>query len=242
MVALTDAVTRPRSLATTTSRLLASLAFLAAIGFAPGAAVEVPLTRASFERALQEGRSCKRPKSTGPYLVVKKGTEPFLAAVLGDLIEEFGDVKVSDSYVKVLLTTPYTRVKRAACLTALFGAPFDEAALWETARTSSTVTLQVETWTSTTITKPDAAENVEKYGVSAPTTVRESGPGVIGAALRRGEDRNAPLIQPVSEVALEYEFPASALQGEGPFYLVIGIDTPDKQVTVKLKKSVLEKP
>jgi hypothetical protein len=64
------------------TRLFGSIPLLLALGIAQVGAVEVPLSRASFERAVEEGRSCKRMEDSDAYVILKRGTEPVLAALL----------------------------------------------------------------------------------------------------------------------------------------------------------------
>lgn len=220
------------------------VAFLAAVlvsGVAPASAVEAPLSRPSFERAVEEGRSCKRIDTSGPYVIVKRGTEPFLASLLDDLLETYLAEEVSDSFVTVRLGTPYTRVRQAACEAKLFGEPFDAQAAWESARASATVTLTIETKTVSKPTLPMTVDMEEKYGTE-PVTLLSAGPVPVEVALRRGERDGATIVPPVRELGFEYEFPASALQGEGPFFLIVHTEAPDGQAALKLRPSVLRKP
>jgi hypothetical protein len=221
------------------SRLLGSLPFLVALGIAPDAAVEVPLSRASFERALEEGRSCKRIETSSPYIIVKSGSEPWLATIVDDLIESVVSDVVSDSYVTVRLATPYTRVRSAACQANLYGSAFDEAAAWEAARSAETVGFELLTSTLSRTHPPLTVETEDRYGTE-PTSVRSAGPRVAGVTLRRGEGDEAELV-PAVDTGLEYVVPASALQGAGPFFLVVRTEAPEGRLTLKLKQSVLGK-
>ena len=221
-------------------RLLAGIPLLVALGIAPAGAIEAPLSRASFERAIEEGHACRKPAKAGPY-VVKRGADPVLATVLDDLFEAALEEEVSDSYVTLRLATPYTRVRLAACQARLYGGPLDVEALWDSARTWTTVTLDIDTKTISRPTLPMSADAEAKYG-PVPSTRKEAGPWVAAAALRRGEGDGAVLVPSLGECNAQCEFPAAALQGEGPFFLVLRTADPDAPIVLKLKSSLLRKP
>jgi hypothetical protein len=67
-------------------------------------------------------------------------------------------------------------------------------------------------------------ETTDRYGTE-PTTVQSVGPRVAGVALRRGEGDKAALV-PAVDTGLEYVIPASALQGAGPFFLLVRTEAP----------------
>src|SRR5262245_28719920 len=216
-----------------TAGLLACAPVLAALGIAPAAAVESPLSRAAFERAVEQGRSCKNFKKVGPYVVVKRGTEPLVATIFDDLMQHYFDDEITQSFVTIRLDTPFTRARRAACDAMLLNGPFDEVAAWEKAGTSGIVTIYVETRTLST-KNDDLSRANQAYGVP-PETERKEGPRVIGVALRRGEGDGASLVEPISVgIGTEYEFPATALQGKGPFFLIIRTEAPEGQLTMRL--------
>jgi len=212
-------------------------------GAAPACAAEVPLSRASFDRALAEGGRCKR-LSDGDYVVLrKKSTEPVLAAAIeATLAELFQNDTIDLSFVTVRLRTPYTEVTRKACEARLTNGPLDVEELWSTVQAATTVSLMVETKTSSTANDWSAREDEATLGVP-PTTTQLPGPKVTEVSLRRGADRSGPVTQPVSLVGgAEYVFPATALQGEGPFYALVHAEEPRLRLELKLKRSVLARP
>jgi len=223
------------------SRLFGSIPLLLALGSVQVGAAEVPLSRASFERAVEEGRSCKRLETSDAYVILKRGTEPVLAALLEHLLEWFTGDTVSDSFVTVRLSTPYTLVRWSACLAKLQGSPFDAEAAWETARTASTVAFQFETKTIVQTHPPLTVATADRYGTE-PATVQEAGPRVAEASLRRGEGENATILRAVESAGVESVFPAAALQGSGPLFLVLRTEAPEGRITLKLKPSLLRKP
>jgi len=79
-----------------------------------------------------------------------------------------------------------------------------------------------------------------KYGMS-PDQAVTGGPRVKRVALRRGNDRHAPVVDPLPGDSSAYEFPAEAMQGKGPFYAIIETASPLDR-TVKLKRSALAEP
>src|SRR5262245_35720151 len=217
------------------------LAVILACAIAPVRAVEAPLSRASFDRAVKEGLSCKRIDKAAPYVIVKRGTEPFLATMLDDLFESTLGEEVSDSFVTVRLAPPYTRVRQAACEAKQFGEAFDAEAAWESARASATVTLTIETKTFSEPTLPMTVDMQDKYGTEPVTWQQFAGPLPVALTVRRGEGNGATVVPPVKELGLEYEFPASALQGAGPLFLLIQTEK-DGPMTLKLRPSALRKP
>ena len=223
-----------------TRRLPAGLVLIFTLAGAPAGAVEAPLSRASFERAIEEGRSCRRIEKAGPY-IIKRGKEPPLAALFDRLLQAFLAEEISDSFVTVHLATPYTRVRQAACMAKLYGTPFDEDAAWDSARTTSTVGLDFLTTTFSQPTLPMTVDAEGRYG-TIPGTLRSPGSPVIHAALQRGEGDGAILIPAEEKSPLEYVFPAAALQGRGPFFVVLQTEAPDGKVVLKLKPSLLKEP
>jgi hypothetical protein len=162
--------------------------------------------------------------------------------VVDALIQSYVSQEISQSFVTIRLATPYTRVMRAACRGKLLGEPIDAAALWEIARASTTVSLWVETATNSTKNDRESLDDQARYGLP-PDTTRTSGPRVIGLALRRGDDRGAALVQPISGGGgVEFEFPATALQGKGPFYAIVRTEEPEMRMDLKLKRSALKQP
>jgi hypothetical protein len=219
---------------------LAGIPLVLAFAIAPCAAVEAPLSRAAFDRAIEEGRSCRGTKKEGFY-VVKKGTAPLLEQILVAVIQSFVADETSESFVTLRLATPYTRVRLAACQAKLFGGSFDAEAAWASARTSATVTIQIETKTVSKPTRPLTADAEEKYGLT-PGSPESGGPFVTGVALRRGEGEGATTVGPLGECNLQCEFPATALHGEGPFFLVLRTADSDRPIVLQLKPSLLRRP
>lgn len=209
-------------------------------GAVPALAVEAPLSRASFDRALEEGDRCHRFSDIKAYVVVKKSTESVLAATLDALLDSYLSDTIDQSFVTVRLTTPYLQVAWKACEAHLTGGPLDVEELWITVQASSTVTLQVETKTSSTANDWSARHDQAEFGVP-PTTSRLPGPVVADVTLKRGEE--GPVVRPVSVLGgLVYEFPAAALQGEGPFFALVHTEEPRLDLVLKLKRSVLARP
>jgi hypothetical protein len=209
-------------------------------GPVPIHAVEVPLSRASFDRALEEGSRCRRYSDVTSYVVVRKGTESVLAAALEGVFQELFDDSIDQSFVTVRLATPYIQVAWKACEARLTGSPLDVEGLWNTIQASSTVTLEVQTRTSSTPNDAEARYDKEVLGIP-PTASRLPGPGVTDVTLRRGAE--GPVVQPVSVLAgVSHEFPATALQGEGPFFVLVRTEEPPLDLVLKLKRSALAKP
>jgi len=60
-------------------------------------------------------------------------------------------------------------------------------------------------------------------------------------AIQRGQDRDATRVEPLSVIGgAEYLFPATALQGEGPFHVLIRTD--QSELRLKLKRPALADP
>ena len=209
---------------------------LLAVGQA--AALEVPLSRTSFERALREGRACESFHDMGPHVVARKSLEGVAQAIVNNAIES---PDTSYSFVIVRLETPYTRVRWLACQANLLGRPLDEEDLWRTVQGSATVSLLVETEALHTKNELVPLDDRLKDGL-APDPVRTGGPRVQRVALRRGNDRHAVVVDPIPGDGVAYDFPAEALQGKGPFYAIIGTMTPPLERTLKLKRSALAEP
>ncbi|HET8946957.1 MAG TPA: hypothetical protein VFQ07_08235 [Candidatus Polarisedimenticolia bacterium] len=157
------------------------------------------------------------------YVVVKKATESVLAAALEGVLQSYLSDTIDQSFVTVRLATPYLQVAWKACEARLTGSPLDVEGLWSTIQAASTVTLQVETKTSSTANDWSARHEKATSGVPPPTS--------------------GPVVRPVSVLGgVEYEFPATALQGEGPFYALVHAEEPRLDLVLKLKRSVLAKP
>jgi len=95
-----------RRLLRSKTAIVPPLLLLLAVGQA--AALEVPLSRASFERALKEGGACESSHNMGPYFVARKRFEGMAQAIVDTAIELHD---TSYSFVTVRLETPYTRVR-----------------------------------------------------------------------------------------------------------------------------------
>ena len=226
------------------ARTMAVMSLLAAvIAAAPAQAVESPLSRASFDRAVAEGRACERLDAQGTYLVARQPASGVMAAVIEDLLQRTLDDAITTSYVTVLLTTPYTEARRAACEAKLFGGAFDVEALWSRLQALSTVWIRVETRgtyeCNTTVSCDAAGEPNGPPALPQPVP----GPHVESVVLRRGKDVDAVTIPSLQADGMDgYLFPATALQGNGPFYAVIHTTAPADPLTVKLKRSVVKRP
>jgi hypothetical protein len=211
-------------------------------GIGPVLALEVPLSRASFESALREGGACKRFDARWDYVVFHRSAEPLLAYVVDNLLQSALEQEITDTFVRVRLATPYTRVRMAACEAKQFGRPLDAQALWEDARTATTISLVVEMSTFSKKNDRESLDDQARYGVP-PDTATVRGPQAKSVAIQRGHDRNATRVEPLSVTGgTGYLFPATALQGEGPFYLLIRTDVRDERLTLKLKHSALGHP
>jgi hypothetical protein len=212
------------------------------LGIGSAQAVEVPLSRASFDRALEEGRRCTRLDDAGAYFAVKKRTESFLATILENVAQSYLDNEITQVLVTVRLSTPYTRARRAACEASLLGQPLDEGELWQTVAESTTVSIWVETETVSTKNDRASLEDQAEYHWP-PETVHASGPRVRRVDLRRGKAPGAGIVLPVSGGGgVEEDFPATALQGRGPFYAIIHTEAPSPDLVLKLKPAVLTEP
>jgi hypothetical protein len=229
---------RERSMRRSFRRKTVSLPLLFVLGTGTAMALEAPLSRASFERALAEGRACESTRSVGPYLVAK-ATLGGVAQSMMDNALEYPDTTYL--VVTVRLETPYLRVRRLACQARLGGPPLDEAELWKAIRNSPTVSLWVETQTTHTANGSLPADVQLERGLTSDE-VRTGGPRVQRVSLRRGSDRDAATVEPVSEGGVAYDFPAEALQGKGPFYILVHTESPSIDQTLKLKPSALAKP
>src|SRR2546428_3676916 len=103
---------RPRGRGSSMSRLLRTKAaifpglLLLVVG--QTVALEAPLSRGSFQRALKEGRACKSFHDIGPYVAARKSLEGVAQAIVNNAIESPDN---SYSFVTVRLETPYTRVR-----------------------------------------------------------------------------------------------------------------------------------
>jgi len=201
-------------------------------------ALEAPLSRGSFQRALKEGRACKSFHDIGPYVAARKSLEGVAQAIVNNAIES---PDTSYSFVTVRLETPYTRVRWLACQANLLGRPLDEEDLWGAVQGSATVSLLVGTEGLHTTNEVVPLDDRLKDGV-APDPVRTGGARVERVSLRRGNDRRAVVVDPIAEDGVAYDFPAEALQGKGPFYAIIGTVSPSLDRTLKLKRSALAQP
>lgn len=216
---------------------MAFLSVLLLLEVGQAGAVEVPLSHASFERALGEGRACESIRDMDPPIAAKASLEGVAQAIVNNAIA-YPDS--SYNFVTVRLDTPYARVRRLACQAKLSGGPLDEDEIWRAVKDSATISLWVVT--ESMQTKNDIpVEDQLKHGLPEET-VRTGGPRVERVALRLGKDRHAVVIDPISEGAAAYDFPADALQGRGPFYVIIHTVSPDMDRTLKLKRSALEEP
>lgn len=212
------------------------------LGIGSARAVEVPLSRASFDRALEEGRRCTRLGDAGAYVAVEKRPESFLATILESVAQSFLDNEINQVLVTVRLSTPYTRARRTACESTILGQPFDAGELWQAAAASTTVSIWVETETVSTKNDRASQEDQAEYHVP-PETVHAPGPGVRRVELRRGKVPGAGIVTPVSGGGgVEEVFPATALQGRGPFYAIIHTEAPSPDLVLKLKPAVLTEP
>ena len=209
-------------------------------GALPTLALEVPLSRVSFDRAREEGGRCRRLSDVRTYVVVKKATESVLAAALDGALQSYLSDTIDQSFVTLRLSTPYLQVAWKACEARLTGSPLDVEGLWSTIQASSTVTLQVETKTSSTANDWSARHDQAAFGVPPPTS-ELPGPGVTDMSLRRGAE--GPVVRPLAVLGgVEYEFPATALQGNGPFFALVHTGEPRLDLVLKLKRSALAKP
>lgn len=209
---------------------------------APAQAVEVPLSRASSDRAIAEGGTCERLADAGSYVAASGSTSGLMGAMIESLMQHYLSDATTQSFVTVRLTTPYTLARRAACEAHLLGGDFDVESLWNRLQAVSVVRIRVETTATyegnTIVTRDAQGEYSPPY-----STHPVAGPRVERAGLRRGQDANAITLQPVAGGGgVDYEFPATALQGKGPFYTVIHTTVPDTDMAVKLKRSIVRLP
>lgn len=220
----------------TIRRRTAMLLLLVVPGIMPAHAVEVPLSRASFERALHEGGACERFDAQWNHVVFHKNAEPAVASLLEDLVQEALQQEFTETFVTVRLMTPYTRARMAACEAKQFGRPLDAQALWEAVRTVTTISLFVEMSTLLNTYDSEPLDGQARY----PDTERVPGPQMKSVAIQRGQDRETR-VEPHSIIGgAEYLFPAAALQGQGPFYVLIRTD--QSEHSLKLKRSALGQP
>jgi hypothetical protein len=208
----------------------------------PALAVEVPLTRPSFDRAIAEGQTCERLADAGSYVAASRNTSGVMGAMIEGLMQHFLSDANTQSFVTVRLTTPYTQARRAACEAHLSGGDFDVEALWDRLQTVSRVLIWVETDATYKGNTIVTSEAMGDYSPPA-TTHRVPGPQVERVALRHGGGSDAITVQSIAGGGgVDFEFPATALQGEGPFYAVIHTTAPEIDTTVKLKRSVVRLP
>jgi hypothetical protein len=192
--------------------------------------------------AIPEGQSCARLEAAGPYVAAKRCVSSVLAAMIEGVLQHYLSDANTQSYVTIRLTTPYTQARRSACEAHLLGGDFDAEALWSRLRDASTVSIWVETYGTYEGNTAVAREAMGDLG-DTPTVHEVPGPNVERVAFRRGKGPGALTMQPVAGGGgVEYEFPATALQGEGPFYVVIHAASPEFDAAVKLKRSIVRLP
>lgn len=217
----------------------ATVAMALLAGIAPAAAVEAPLSRASFERALVEGRSCRTVDKAGSY-VDRIVVDSVVGTVLQNLFDHVFMNDITQTFATVRLTTPYTVVRKKACEAKLFGAPLDEEDLWRIAGASTTFALSVVMDAQVTRNDSETRDQQEHDGVP-PETFRTPGPPVESMALRRGAGEDGIVVEAVAvEAGVDYVFPAASLRDGGPWNILIR--TPSRDVTLKLKRSLLRWP
>ena len=208
-------------------------------GIAPAGAVEAPLSRASFERALSEGRACRKLDKAGSY-VDRIVVDSVAGTVLQNLLDHLFMNDITQTFATVRLTTPYTVVRRKACEAKLFGTPLDEEELWRIAAASTTFAISVVMDAQVTRNDAETRENQEHYGVT-PETLRTPGPPVESMTLRRDAGEDGFVLEAVAvEGGVDYVFPAAPLQ-VGEHWNIL-IKTPSRDVTLKLKRSLLRWP
>ena len=115
--------------------------------------------------------------------------------------------------------------------------------LWKKTEASTSIWVWPET--KTVLDKHGRELSVadeEKYPPGS-NTMTVPGPKVVSVTLRRGQSEDSPVVSPISGgIGTEYEFPASALDGEGPVYVMLRTEEPERRLALRLKSSVLRKP
>jgi hypothetical protein len=151
-------------------RRTAMLLLPVVFGIAPVLALEVPLSRASFERALREGGSCGQSDARWDYVVFHKSADSIFATIVDNLLQSALEQEITDTFVTVRLATPYTRARMAACEAKQFGRPLDAQAPWEDARTATTISLIVEMSTHSTKNDRQSLDDQARHGVPPDTS------------------------------------------------------------------------
>ena len=104
----------------------------------PAVAIEAPLTRASFDRAIEEGRTLEDWHDVGPPLV---GSARVAGAFLQNLLEGLLGGDLTDAAALIFVETPYVRARVAAWDARVRRKDLDVEALWTSLQSDRRVRL-----------------------------------------------------------------------------------------------------
>jgi glyoxylase-like metal-dependent hydrolase (beta-lactamase superfamily II) len=211
--------------------------------------LKAPLSRESFEQALEEGASSLSAEEAGPRFAGR-------AFLWRDMVLDIADAAIgsdrSRRWIDLYVETPYTRARLEAYRGRKAGGTIlDEEALWNAVTAQTTFRL----WVRSVLEKErrvgrdrDDVQAEERAGVpvvAAELEVREDG---AVRRLRPLEDRGSPPAPAFCSGGedvprcVSFVFPAAVLKSVGRVRAVLELEGYEEPVIARLKRSALRRP